>query len=306
MSAPETPSADELERFRQHLVYERGLSSHTVTNYLRDLRKFARWNTLQNLHALDEVDSLLVRRCLADLHSKGLGGASLQRWLSSLRTFYRFALRQQWVAADPTSGITAPKNSRHLPRVMDADQTGQFMAVRGDDWLTQRDRAIIELMYSSGLRLAELSGLNIDNLDFTDCTVTVIGKGNKTRTVPVGRLALGQLKAWLKVRAKRVATAQKALFISRRGGRLSNRAIQQRLAELSARQGLDHRVHPHMLRHSFASHLLESSGDLRAVQELLGHANLSTTQIYTHLDYQHLAKIYDKAHPRASRKTDTS
>lgn len=304
---PTAPSAQELDDFKRHLMYERALSPHTVTNYLRDLGKLANWTAGRDLLSLNDIDSLHIRQCLAELHRNGLGGASLQRWLSSLRTFYRFALRREWVTRDPTDGINAPKKSRLLPKVMDVDQTAQFMAVPGSDWLAQRDRAMIELLYSSGLRLAELANLNNDHVDFADATVTVTGKGNKTRTVPVGTQALGQLRAWLSVRSQHARKKEEpALFLSLRGGRISHRAIQQRLARLSLAQGLDYRVHPHMLRHSFASHLLESSGDLRAVQELLGHANLSTTQIYTHLDFQHLAKIYDGAHPRASRKPDNS
>lgn len=301
-----TPSAQELDNFKRHLMYERALSPHTVANYLRDLGKLANWTASRNLQSLREIDSLHIRQCLSELHRHGLGGASLQRWLSSLRTFYRFAMRKAWVTRDPTDGINAPKKSRLLPKVMDVDQTGRFMAAPGNDWLAQRDRAIIELLYSSGLRLAELAKLNDGDIDFADCTVTVHGKGNKTRTVPVGTQALHHLRAWLSVRSEHANANEPALFLSLRGGRISHRAIQQRLARLSAMQGLEYRVHPHMLRHSFASHLLESSGDLRAVQELLGHANLSTTQIYTHLDFQHLAKVYDGAHPRASRKPENS
>ena len=302
------PNKTELDSFKHYLASERNLSPHTVTNYLRDLGKLSRWTQAENLQSLKQIDSLHIRQCLANLHKGGLGGASLQRWLSSLRAFFRYAIRKQWLESDPSVGINAPKKNRRLPKVLDVDQTDQFMEVPGSSWLAHRDRAMIELFYSSGLRLAELASLNINNLDFADHTVTVLGKGNKTRTLPVGAPALLRLREWLGLRPQRpgastgVEDDQQALFLSQRGQRLSHRAIQQRLAHLSAKQGLDQRVNPHMLRHSFASHLLESSGDLRAVQELLGHANLSTTQIYTHLDFQHLAKTYDQAHPRALRK----
>jgi len=300
------PDSNQVDSFRRYLAHERGLSPHTVTNYLRDLGKFTKWTTAQNLDSLNQIDSLHVRQCLTELHKGGLGSASLQRWLSSLRAFFRYALRMQWLSRNPTDGINAPKKSRRLPKVLDVDQAGQFMAVPGDSWLAHRDRAIIELIYSSGLRLAELANLNIDDIDLTDHTVTVLGKGRKTRIIPIGAQALSRLRDWLPIRAQRASSDEYALFLSQRGKRISHRAIQYRLAQLSTTLGLDSRVNPHMLRHSFASHLLESSGDLRAVQELLGHANLSTTQIYTHLDFQHLAKVYDNAHPRASRKPKTS
>jgi integrase/recombinase XerC len=300
-SANKVPDNEKFESFRQFLCSERNLSPHTVNNYLQDLEKLRRWAATNKLSSLKQVDGLAIRHCLADLHKNGLGGASLQRWLSSLRAFFRYALRKQWAISNPVDGIHAPKNSRQLPRVLDVDQAGQFMNVPGQDWLALRDRAIVELLYSSGLRLAELANLNIEDVDTSDHTVTVHGKGNKTRIVPVGAQALASIHGWLRVRSQRTEDRQ-ALFVSWRGKRISHRAIQQRISKLSAEMGINFRVSPHMLRHSFASHLLESSGDLRAVQELLGHTNLTTTQIYTHLDYQHLSKIYDSAHPRATRQ----
>lgn len=296
------PDREKLESFRQFLQSERNLSPHTVNNYLRDLDKFTGWAATNKLSSLSQIDGLDIRHCLADLHRYGLGPASLQRWLSSLRAFFRYALRKQWLSSNPADGIHAPKKSRRLPKVLDVDQAGQFMNVPGRDWLALRDRAIVELFYSSGLRLAELAGLNINQVDLTDHTVTVHGKGSKTRTVPVGTKALTSIRDWLSVRSQRTEDGY-ALFVSWRGQRISHRAIQQRLSQLSAKLGINVRVNPHMLRHSFASHLLESSGDLRAVQELLGHTNLTTTQIYTHLDYQHLSKTYDSAHPRATRQS---
>ncbi|MBL4888427.1 MAG: tyrosine recombinase XerC [Candidatus Lindowbacteria bacterium] len=300
------PNKAELDSFKEYLAYERALSPHTVTNYLRDLGKFSSWTGANDLLSLDQIDGLHVRQCLADLHKGGLGGASLQRWLSSLRAFCRYAIRKNWLNKDPTTGINAPKKARKLPKVLDADEAGRLMDIPGEDWLAYRDRAMVELLYSSGLRLAELASLNIDNLEFNDRTVTVVGKGHKMRTLPIGAQALLRLREWLPVRHQQLRCGEEnvtqALFISQRSRRISHRTIQQRLARLSVKQGLNQRVNPHMLRHSFASHLLESSGDLRAVQELLGHANLSTTQIYTHLDFQHLAKTYDTTHPRAVRK----
>ncbi len=288
--------------FADYLRDQRRVSAHTLTGYLRDVRKFQNWATHAGLANLQQVDDQHIRQCLATLHRSGLAPASLGRWLASLRAFFNFAVRRKWIASNPATGISAPRGQRKLPKTLDVDQTGQFVAVAGDDWFTCRDRAIVELLYSSGLRLAELGALKLRDIDFSDGTVTVTGKGNKTRTVPVGKLAITALQRWLAHRAESAVPDSDAIFINRTGGRLSHRSIQQRLHKLSVRQGMQGRVHPHMLRHSFASHLLESSGDLRAVQELLGHANLSTTQIYTHLDFQHLAKTYDSTHPRARRK----
>ena len=298
------PSVSHLKSFIDYLRYERVLSPHTVDAYERDLNRFADYLAPMAPDSLDQIDSLHVRQCLAQLHQRGLSGTSLRRWLSSIRAFFRFARRKQWLLADPSSGISAPRSARKLPHVLDVDLAEQLMGVAGDDWLSRRDRAMVELFYSSGLRLAELASLNISDLDISEGTVTVTGKGRKTRTVPVGKPALSRLKEWLDVRDQKAQDQSlSALFLSQRGKRISHRAIQHRLSQLSQRAGLGQHVYPHQLRHSFASHLLESSGDLRAVQELLGHANLSTTQIYTHLDFQHLAKTYDSTHPRAQRKT---
>jgi len=200
-------------------------------------------------------------------------------------------------------GVRAPKSPRKLPKALDADTARVFVEIAGDDFLSVRDRAIVELFYSSGLRLSELLSLNRDSIDFSEALVRVTGKGSKTREVPVGRHAVDAIKRYLQQRGNVAHEAETSLFVSQRGTRLTARGIQARIARLGITQGMDQRVHPHMLRHSFASHLLESSGDLRAVQELLGHANLATTQIYTHLDFQHLAKVYDQAHPRARKKT---
>ena len=245
-----------------------------------------------------------IRMAVAQLHREGLGGKSLQRWLSSLRSFFQFCIRRGWLKNNIADGITAPKSPKALPKTLDADQAAQFVQVEGDDFINKRDRALVELIYSSGLRLAEAVSLNINDIDWSDAMLTVTGKGRKTRTLPVGSHALTALKNWLEARTLYTQNDEQALFTTQRGQRISHRAVQMRLQQLSIQQGMDNPVHPHMLRHSFASHMLESSGDLRLVQELLGHANISTTQVYTHLDFQHLAKVYDKAHPRAGRKTD--
>ena len=202
-------------------------------------------------------------------------------------------------------GISAPKAPKTLPKTLDADQAAQFVQVEGDEFINRRDRALVELIYSSGLRLAEVVSLNLADIDWHDALLTVTGKGNKTRILPVGSYALNAIKNWLVERKLYAEEREQALFITQRGGRMSHRAVQVRMQQLSVTQGMDNPVHPHMLRHSFASHMLESSGDLRLVQELLGHANISTTQIYTHLDFQHLAKVYDQAHPRAARKKES-
>lgn len=290
------------KEFEQHLRSERRLSSHTVESYCRDLNKLIDWCHQQNLHHPDQLDSQHIRQCMASLHRTGLGGRSIQRWLSSLRTFFNYGLKHRWVKFNPASGISAPKSPKKLPKTLDVDQVNQFVSLSGDSWIECRDHAIVELLYSSGLRLSELTELNLTDIDLRDAIITVTGKGNKTRQLPVGRHAINALKTWLKSRREVAAADQTALFLSQRGNRISPRSIQDRLKQISIKQGMPGKVHPHMLRHSFASHLLESSGDLRAVQELLGHANISTTQIYTHLDYQHLAKVYDKAHPRAKKR----
>ena len=295
-----------IDRFLHHLANERNLSAHTLEHYARDCRRFAEWCAAQNVSDLAGLDIHHVRGALSQLHRQGLGGRSLQRWLSSLRTFFHFAIREKWLTHNPAIAVRAPRSPRKLPKTLDADNAGRFVELAGDQPLAIRDRAILELFYSSGLRLAELVGLDLANLDLAAATVRVLGKGRKERELPVGSHACAALHHWLQSRPLLADAGCLALFVSQRGQRLSARGIQDRFHKLSITQGMASRIHPHMLRHSFASHLLESSGDLRAVQELLGHANLSTTQIYTHLDFQHLAKVYDAAHPRARKKPDNS
>ncbi|WIO74987.1 tyrosine recombinase XerC [Porticoccaceae bacterium LTM1] len=285
--------------FERYLRSERGLSAHTISNYLRDLDKLIAFCEQQQIQSPNIIDSHHIRLNLAQLHRKGLGGRSLQRWLSSLRTYFNFEIKYGRLKTNPANGISAPKSPKKLPKTLDADQTQQFLNADSDDWIQCRDLAIVELFYSSGLRLSELTNLNITDIDFRDRTARVIGKGRKERIVPVGQHAINALQQWLKRREEVAINEPQALFVSQRGNRIAQRTVQLRLQQLSISQGMIGKVHPHMLRHSFASHILESSGDLRAVQELLGHANISTTQVYTHLDFQHLAKVYDKAHPRA-------
>lgn len=279
------------------------LSEHTRKAYRRDLANLIAFCRDHDIHAWADLDGRLLRSFVAQRHRQGVGGRSLQRNLSAIRAFYRFLLDRGVVSSNPVQGIAAPKTPRRLPRTLDVDQVQQLMDNSEDTPLALRDRAIMELMYSSGLRLSELTGLDLNSVDIADAMVTVVGKGRKTRSIPVGRHALKALEKWLKVRETLAAGDETALFVSRRGTRLSNRSIQQRLRQWSLKQGMASHVYPHMLRHSFASHILESSTDLRAVQELLGHADISTTQVYTHLDFQHLARVYDKAHPRATKKS---
>jgi integrase/recombinase XerC len=278
------------------------LSEHTRSAYQRDLDHVKSYCEQQEINKWSDLDGRQLRGFVAWRHRQGIGGRSLQRNLSAVRSFYRYLTKQGKVKNNPAEGIIAPKSPRKLPKVLDADQTAQLVEINEDDPLAIRDRAMLELIYSSGLRLAELISINLNDIDFSDRIITVTGKGNKTRSIPIGQHAIKAIKRWLKDRTAMVNESEQALFISSRGKRISPRSVQDRLKQWAIKQGLPNHVHPHMLRHSFASHLLESSGDLRAVQELLGHADISTTQVYTHLDFQHLAQVYDKTHPRAHRK----
>ncbi|WP_111641451.1 tyrosine recombinase XerC [Marinimicrobium alkaliphilum] len=299
------PFHTEVDAFLHYLRTQKQLSPHTCNSYGRDLASFQSGCARLGFEHLDALHPQDIRQLLAAEFRRGLASKSLQRWLSALRSFFRYGIRKGWLKHNPADGIRAPKATKKLPKLLDVDQAGQFMELGGDGFLDYRDRALLELMYSSGLRLAEAVSLNVADIDLREAMVSVTGKGSKTRMLPIGRLAVKALKAWLGHRETCVKTGEHALFISQKGTRLSHRAVQARLQRLSLRQGMDTPVHPHMLRHSFASHMLESSGDLRLVQDLLGHANIGTTQIYTHLDFQHLAKVYDKAHPRAQRKPDS-
>jgi integrase/recombinase XerC len=285
------------------MTTERRLSAHTDSNYARDLDALVKFCDLHGLEDWPAVDSQYIRSFAAHSHAKGLGPRSIQRRLSAVRGFFEFLLRDDpRLKSNVAYDVRAPKARRRLPATMDADQMAYLLTLPAGDVLVTRDRAIMELLYSSGLRLAELVGLDLGKLDLADKTVHVLGKGNKERIVPVGTEALQALSQWLTERTTIAKPGELALFVGRNGERLSRRAVQVRVAYWARRQGVSVRVYPHLFRHSFATHLLESGGDLRGVQELLGHADIATTQIYTHLDFQHLARIYDKTHPRARRK----
>ena len=274
--------------------------ARTREAYTRDVEALAR---LAGVTPLQELDRAAVSRNLGRLHAGGLSGRSLARMLSAWRAFFRFLReRDPALRADPCAGLRAPKSPRRLPSALSPEEAERLVTITDDDPLALRDRALIELAYSSGLRLTELASLDAARLDVASGEVRVLGKGAKERVVPVGAAARDAITAWLAARGTLAAPGEPALFVGRQGTRLSPRAIQKRLAEWAVRQGLDRHVHPHMLRHSFASHVLQSSGDLRAVQEMLGHASIASTQVYTHLDFQALAKVYDAAHPRAKRK----
>jgi integrase/recombinase XerC len=313
-----TPAALEwLARFRRYMRSERRLSAHTDSSYARDLHALVRFCDRVGLADWSALDSQHLRTFAAHSHAGGLAPRSIQRRLSAVRSFYAFLLREAPAAAaaaararrraaritaNPALEVRAPKAARPLPHTLDADQMARLLEIPAGERLAARDRAVMELLYSSGLRLAELVGLDVTSLDLKDRLVRVVGKGGKARIVPVGRMAAEALRRWLKERASFARPDEAALFVGRSGRRLGGRAVQIRLVYWARRQGLNVPVHPHLFRHSFASHLLESSGELRGVQELLGHADISTTQIYTHLDFQHLARIYDATHPRARRK----
>jgi integrase/recombinase XerC len=299
-----TPDALEwLRRFRVYLTTERRLSSHTDTNYSLDLAALVRYCDKEKLADWTALDSQHVRMFAARSHASGLAPKSIQRRLSAVRSFFEYLIREKQVRANPANEVRAPKAARTFPDTLDADQMGRLLELpAGGGVLMTRDRAIMELLYSSGLRLAELVALNVSDL-LPDRTVHIVmGKGRKARIVPVGRKAAEALDAWLRERAALAKPNEMALFVGRNGRRIGARAVQTRVAYWGRKQGLGMHVHPHVFRHSFASHLLESSQELRGVQELLGHADISTTQIYTHLDFQHLARIYDATHPRARKK----
>ncbi|MBK1646070.1 tyrosine recombinase XerC [Thiocapsa imhoffii] len=290
--------------FLQHLAHERRLSPHTLTAYRRDLERMSDWLRQQGAGSITDLDTARVRQYLAWRYRQGVIGKTLQRELASLRSLFRWLLREGYATANPALGVRAPKSPRPLPATLDADQLGALLDhAPVDDLLAIRDHAMIELFYSSGLRLAELVAVDLGEIDLVEGELGVMGKGAKSRRVPVGTKAREAVKRWLSVRANLAAADERALFVSRRGTRIHPRTVEVRLARWAREQGASRGLHPHLLRHSFATHLLESSGDLRAVQELLGHRDIGTTQIYTHLDFQHLAQVYDAAHPRAKRKS---
>lgn len=277
------------------------MSAHTAAAYGRDLRRLLVFCERRRIDSWGALDNRQLRTFAAAEHAGGLAPRSIQRRLSAIRTFYGFLVREHCCTTNPAHELRAPKSKKRLPTTLDTDQMGRLLKFRTDDTLSTRDKAMLELFYSSGLRLSELTGLDLAAIDLDDRTVRVDGKGGKTRILPMGRFAILALREWLPERAA-LPNHGSAVFVGRSGRRLTPRAVQLRVDTWARRMGLPVHVHPHMLRHSFASHLLESSSDLRGVQELLGHSDISTTQIYTHLDFQHLAKVYDAAHPRARRR----
>lgn len=290
-----------LEEFQAKLRWERNYSTHTVAGYASDIKKFIQWLDEQSIET-DQAHEGEVQRYAAHLFRQGRSPRSIQRALSALRGFYDHLVATHRLADNPASGVRAPRQPRTLPKVLDVDAVMRLLDSRPDGPLGYRDLAMFELLYSSGMRLSELVGLDCHDLDMAAGEVLVLGKGRVERKLPVGRMALKALRGWLDVRAEMAKPEETALFVGQRGKRLSTRNVQLRLRQFGCALGSDQTLHPHLFRHSFASHLLESSGDLRAVQELLGHRRISTTQIYTHLDYQHLAQTYDSAHPRARRR----
>jgi len=301
MTDPE-PTPDRLAAFLHHLAHERRLSAHTLSNYRRDLTRLHAWLADSEQSSWEQLDQQKIRAYVARRRRSGISGKTLQRELSALRSFYRYLLREGVLDQNPAAGIRAPKAARKLPPTLDADQLCSLLDQPDDDPLMRRDTAMIELLYSFGLRLAELVAIDVRDMNTGSTVLEITGKGAKTRRVPVGRRAIEAIDRWLQVRGDYAQPDQPALFVSRRGNRIHPRTVQQRLRRWALARGATRHLHPHLLRHSFASHLLESSGDLRAVQELLGHSDIGTTQVYTHLDFQHLAQVYDQAHPRARRK----
>ncbi|MBV1875892.1 MAG: tyrosine recombinase XerC [Cycloclasticus sp.] len=296
-------AVDVCQQFLGVLKVERRLSSNTLKAYERDLSQLAAYCDEQGFSTWSELDVHHVRRFISERHRNGLGSRSLQRELSACRNFFGYLIKIKALPNNPAAGIRAPKAAKTLPNVLDVHQINALLEIEPMDNLEIRDLAMWELLYSSGLRVSELANIDLMDADLSGRTVHVVsGKGGKSRLLPLGGKAVGAIRKWLGVRMEFVKTGEMALFVGKTGSRLTTRGIQSRLERWRKRQGLQGRLYPHMLRHSFASHMLESSQDLRAVQELLGHSNISTTQVYTHLDFQHLASVYDKAHPRAKQK----
>ena len=295
-----------LADFFEQLTVEKRASEHTVKSYQRDIKHLANYCTNKTIHDWTDLKQSDIRAHIAGRHRQGIGSTSLQRELSAIRSFYNFLLKKRLADSNPAQHIKAPKQARKLPKTLDVDQINGLLEAGTNSALEIRDLAMFELFYSSGLRLSELAALNLTDVDLPDNSLIVrTGKGGKSRILPIGSKAVAAINNWLQQRLKNVAISETALFVSTRGTRLGQRSIELRLVQWCKKKGIAEHIHPHMLRHSFASHLLESSQDLRAVQELLGHSNISTTQIYTHLDFQHLADVYDKAHPRAKKNPNS-
>jgi len=292
-----------LDEFLTNLADSRQLSPHTISNYRRQLNHLVEQLTEQKISHWQQLNANEIKFWIANSKRQGLANRSIATRLSALRSFCRYLLKHGHLALDPCVGISAPKQAKPLPKNINVDQVCQLLDFDDEDPLAIRDRAMMELFYSSGLRLAELVSLNVADISAPEQLVKVTGKGSKERIIPVTKQALTQIELWLPVRSLMANSTENALFVSKLGRRISHRSVQLRMAKWAVNRNLSTTVHPHKLRHSFATHLLEGSGDLRAVQEMLGHADLATTQVYTHLDFQHLAKVYDAAHPRAKLAT---
>ncbi len=303
MTATTSALQQHSQAFLHYLTIEKRYSPKTIDSYQRDLQQFADYCQSQNILDVTLVHSQTVRGFAAKLHRQGLQGRSIARQLSAIRSFYTYLMREGLAQQNPANDVKAPQADKKLPKVLDADQINRLLDIKSQAPLALRDKAMLELMYSAGLRLSELVSLDVSNIDLQDSSLTVEGKGGKARFAHIGGKAKQAVLAWLKIRPQLLKELDEAaVFINNRGQRLSARGVQQRLLHWAKQQGLAMNLHPHMLRHSFATHLLESSSNIRAVQELLGHADISTTQVYTHLDFQYLANIYDTAHPRAKKK----
>ncbi|NVC95545.1 tyrosine recombinase XerC [Vibrio natriegens] len=307
MTTPNTPLPNSLqkplERFYEFLRSEKGLSLHTQRNYKQQLETMAHHLTEMGLKDWSQVDAGWVRQLAGKGMREGMKASSLATRLSSLRSFFDFLILRGEMSANPAKGVSAPRKQRPLPKNLDVDEVNQLLEVNEDDPLAVRDRAMMELMYGAGLRLAELVSVDVRDVHLRSGELRVIGKGDKERKVPFSGMATEWVGKWLKVRGNLADPGEPALFVSKLGTRISHRSVQKRMAEWGQKQSVASHISPHKLRHSFATHMLESSNNLRAVQELLGHENISTTQIYTHLDFQHLAQAYDQAHPRARKKS---
>ena len=290
------------KKFLQYLETERRYSKHTVLNYAKYINDLATFSSSQKISLWSDIKPHHIRSYASQIFIDGLGARSIQRKLSAIRSFMNYLVRENFLKTNPADGVKTPKAPQKLPGVLDVDQINQLLNISQADPISLRDKAIMELLYSSGLRLSELVSLNPIDLNIQDMSLTVIGKGNKKRMLPIGSKAIQAIQEWIKVRSQLAAPEEEALFVGNRGNRLSRRSVQSRINHWAKKNGLQQTVYPHLLRHSFATHLLEASGDLRAVQELLGHKDISTTQVYTHLDFQHLSETYDKAHPRSGKK----
>ena len=305
---PKTPLPSSLQkplsRFYEYLRSEKGLSLHTQRNYKQQLETMAAHLVTLGLKDWGQVDAAWVRQLASKGMREGMKASSIATRLSSLRSFFDFLVLRGEMTANPAKGVSAPRKQRPLPKNLDVAQMASLLEINDDDPLAIRDKAMMELMYSSGLRISELVGTNLRDINAANGEILVKGKGNKERLIPVGRKALTALKNWLNIRGQFAKPDEMAVFLSSKKNRIAVRQVRLRMQEWGIKQGISSQVHPHKLRHSFASHILESSGDLRAVQELLGHSSLSATQVYTHLDFQHLAKVYDNTHPRAKKQTD--